>query len=266
MPNPTSYAVGTITGAQAGLSTLAIIENVEWESSIDRIDRREVSGEVYKTDFQSPLAEVRITARVPRQYSNIPAAGGSITVKGGSFGDGAMSLDLDSQGAGMSFHIADARVVSSNNDTATVEIEGFRYLREKASTTYDWILTDEHPAEDEYKNTIKFSNPDPTKYAFAITFVTMRRTTQTKTWRKAIPADQAAPVRPNPGNLSPTGWDTTHGRVGRWVCIDGGCSRPYFLNGEIVKEAFVTWQYVSDWAPYHSDYTEEKEEESSSNA
>ena len=259
-----TYRIGTITGTQAGLTVTAIVQEVEWSTSATEVNHQVPSGAIYASNLINLRGEVKIRAVVPRQYSDIPAAGGLITVRGCTMGNGLMSFDLDGT-SGQSFQISGSRVVASNNSTATLEITGYAYLEAPGSASFDWILTDEHPAEDEYKNTIKFSNPDPTKYAFAITFVTMRRTTQTLTWRKAIPADDPAPVRPNPGRLSPTGWDTTHGRVGRWVCIDGGCSRPYFLNGEIVKEAFVTWQYVSDWAPYHSDYTEEKEE-SSSNA
>lgn len=263
-----TYRIGTITGTQAGLSVTAIVQEVEWSTSATEKNHQLPTGAIYASNLINPRGEVKISAVVPRQYANIPAAGGMITVSGCTMGNGLMSLDLDGT-SGQSFTISGSRVVASNKSTATLEITGYAYLEADASdsgsASFEWILTDEHPAEDEYKNTVSFKNPDPTRYAFAISIVTMRRTTQTKTWRKAIPADQAAPVRPNPGNLSPTGWDATNGRVGRWVCIDGGCSRPYFLNGEIVKETWVTWQMVSDWEQYHSDYTEEKEE-SSSNA
>ena len=240
-----SYRIGTITGSQAGLSVTALIQEVEWATSVTEVNRQTAAGDIYASDLINPRAEVKIRAVVPREYANIPAAGGSITVNGCSFGAGSMSLNMDGT-SGQSFQISGSRVVASNESTATLEITGYAYLEAPGSASFDWILTDEQYG-DEYRADLKVVW-DGTKLVYVDT--SYRRTTSTMTWRKMIGANEAAPHAPNPGGLSPTGWSQSTGRANRWVCLDSGASRPYLLNGEIVKEARVTWQMVSSWEAY----------------
>lgn len=240
-----TYRIGTITGTQAGLTVTAIVQEVEWLTSATEKNHQLPSGAIYASNLINPRGEVKISAVVPRQYANIPAAGGLITVRGCAMGNGLMSLDLDGT-SGQSFQISGSRVVTSNRSTATLEITGYAYLEAPGSASFDWILTDEQYG-DEYRADLQVVW-DGTKLVYVDT--SYRRTTSTMTWRKMIRANEAAPHAPNPGGLSPTGWSQSTGRANRWVCLDSGASRPYLLNGEIVKEARVTWQMVSSWEAY----------------
>ena len=256
-----TYRIGTITGTQAGLTVTAIVQEVEWLTSATEVNHQLPTGAIYASNLINPRGEVKIHAVVPRQYANIPAAGALITVKGCSMGNGLMSLNIDGT-SGQAFQISGARVVASNESTATLEITGYAYLEAPGSASFEWILTDEQYG-DEYRNSVSFANPDPDKYVIAMNIVTQRRITTTKTWRKAIGAAAASPGIVNPGSLSPVGWSPSDGRIGRWVCIDAGCSRPYFLNGQIVKEAFVTWQLVSAWEIFNENFTENESDSTS---
>lgn len=239
-----SYRIGTITGTQAGLSVTAIVQDVEWLTSATEVNHQVPSGAIYASNLINPRGEVKISAVVPRQYSNIPAAGGMITVKGCSMGNGLMSLNLDGT-SGQSFQISGSRVVASNQATATLEITGYAYLKAPGSASFDWILTDEQSG---YEYTTVYGVVAGADGKPTYDVARMFRSTNTMTWRKAIAADAASPGQANPGNLSPVGVEG-----GQWSCIDAGCSRPYYLNGQLVKDAFVTWRMVSVWTKINDD-------------
>lgn len=243
-----SYRIGTITGSQAGLSVTALIQEIEWGTSATELNRQTVPGAIYTSNLINPRAEAKIRAVVPRKYASIPAAGGNITIRGCSFGVGSMSLNMDGN-SGQTFQISTSRVVATNQQSATLEIAAYFFIDAPGSASFDWILTDEQ-ACDEYRAELGVAW-DGTQ--LVRTDISYRRTTTTKTWRKMIGANDSAPVRPNPGGLYPTGWTARSGRADRWVCIDSGASRPYMLNGEIRKEARVTWQMVSAWEQYTPD-------------
>ena len=228
-----TYRIGTITGTQAGLSVIAIVQDVEWATSATEKNHQLPTGAIYASNLINPRGEVKISAVVPRQYANIPAAGGLITVKGCTMANGTMSLDLDGN-SGQSFQISGSRVVASNKSTATLEITGYAYLEAPGSASFDWILTDDQEAYD-----YMFVAAVGIKYYY--------RSTHTMTWRKAIPADGTSPGQANPGELSPTGMG-----VGQWTCLDAGTSRPYYLNGETVKECWVTWRMRGSWTEIQS--------------
>ena len=223
-----TYRIGTITGTQAGLSVIAIVQDVEWATSATEFNRQTAAGGIYASDLINPRGEVKIRAVVPRKYANIPAAGGTITVNGCQFGSGTMSLDLDGN-SGETFQISSSRVVASNQATTTLEITGYIYVGATGSTTFSWELTDDQEAYDY-------------RFVAAVGVNYYYRSTHTMTWRKAIPVSDTSPGRVNPGNLSPTGM-----LANEWACIDAGTSRPYFLNGAVVKECWVTWRMFTTW-------------------
>lgn len=206
-----TYRIGTITGTQAGLSATALVQSVEWVSSASEINRATETGKIYASDLINPRAEVKITAVIPSDYSAVPAAGGAISV------------------GGAIYKISSVRKVSSNTATTTLEISGYVYSEATGSHAFDWILTDDQEAYDY-------------RFVAAVGVNYYYRSTHTMTWRKAIPVSDTSPGRVNPGNLSPTGM-----LANEWACIDAGTSRPYFLNGAVVKECWVTWRMFTTW-------------------
>lgn len=229
----TTYRVGTITGPQAGLSATCLVQSVEWISSGTERNQQTESGEVYLSSVYNIRSEVKITAVVPNQYSGLPAAGASIAVSGATY------------------RISSSRKVSSNRSATTLEITGYLYPGASGSHAFAWILTDEQSG---YEYTTLYGVVwDDATGSPAYSVRRMGRSTNARTWRTAISADAASPGMVNPGNLSPVG-----SKAGQWSCIDAGTSRSYFLNGQLLKEAFVTWQMVSAW--------EEIDDDSSSSA